>query len=133
MRILNDNAPVFEKIRFYRTKRNMKCDTLASLIGMSRFAVMRYESGETEPLLQDLKNIASALEIEADKLFDDYYRFLDYPYSKKIKSIRKENNLLQRELGNILGISRRAVELWEHGATKVTREMWKNLKLLKLL
>ena len=108
----------------------MKGDTLAELVGLSRYSIMGYENGQTEPLLDDLKNIATVLEIEADKLFDDYYRFLDYPYSKKIKQIRTEHGLLQRELGAMLGINRRAVERWEHGKNKVTREMWGKLKTL---
>ena len=133
MKTLNENATVAERIRFYRTKRNMNGDTLADLAGMSRYAIMYYENSQTEPLLEDLKAIANALNIEADMLYDDYYRFLDYPYTAKIKQVREEHGLLQRELGVMLGVTRRAVERWEHGRNRVTRNVWDKLKTLNLL
>jgi DNA-binding XRE family transcriptional regulator len=80
-----------------------------------------------------LKKIADVLEIEAYNLYDDYYRFLDYPYSVRIKQIRSENKLRQHQLGAMLGVTRRAVERWEHGKHTVTREMWEQLKVLNLL
>ena len=133
MRTLAENATLSEKIRFYRAKRNMNGDTLAEMVGLSRFAIMYYENAQTEPLLDDLKKIALALGIEADTLYDDYYRFLDYPYTKKIKEIRTANDLLQRELGEILGVTRRAVERWEHGKNVVSHETWNKLRAFDLL
>ena len=51
MRTLDENATVAERIRFFRTKRNMNGDTLAELIGLSRFAIMDYENGISDPIL----------------------------------------------------------------------------------
>ncbi len=131
--ILDENATVGEKIRFYRNKRHMLGNTLADKIGMGRYAIMNYEAGITEPLLEDLQKIAYALDIESDKLYDDYYTFMAYPYSKKIKELRKEKKLLQRELGVLLGVTRRAVERWEHESNRVTRDMWEKMKELNLI
>lgn len=133
IRTLDENATVGERIRFYRSKRNMTGNTLADLMGISRYAIMDYENNQTEPPLEDLKKAANILGIEADKLYNDYYRFLDYPYSEKIRQIRKDHQLLQRELGEMLGVTRRAVERWEHGKNKVSRETWEQLGALKLL
>jgi transcriptional regulator with XRE-family HTH domain len=94
---------------------------------------MSYENNQTEPLLKDLKKIAQILEIEVDKLFDDYYRFLDYPYNEKIKELRKRQKLPQCELGAILGVGRRAVENWERGNTVTKRKTWERLRKLNLL
>ena len=124
---------VAERIRFYRVKRGMTGDMLGRLVGLSRHAIMYYENRQREPLLDDLKKIAVVFEIEVDKLYDDYCRFLDYPYSARIKEIRAEHNLLQRELGAMLGVTRRAVERWERGQNKVTREIWVKLKVLALI
>lgn len=131
--VLDENATVGEKIRFYRNKRHMLGNTLADEIGMSRYAIMDYEAGTTEPFLEDLQKIAYALDIESDKLYDDYYNFMAYPYSQKIKEMRKERKLLQRELGALLGVTRRAVERWEHESNRVTRDMWEKMKELDLL
>lgn len=133
MKTLDENATVAERIRFYRMKRNMNGDMLAELVGLSRYAIMYYENNQTEPLLSDLYKIADVLNIEADKLFDDYYRFLDYPYNEKIKEIRSERNLLQRELGTMLGVGRRTIERWEYGKNKITRDVWGKLKKLGLV
>jgi len=133
MGIIDEMATVAERIRFYRTKRGVTSNTLAELTGVSRYAVMRYESGETEPALDDLKKMAAVLGIEADKLYDDYYRFLDYPYSTKIKEIRKAKRLLQRELGERLCVTPCTVKRWEYGKHTVTRDMWKKIKALSLL
>jgi transcriptional regulator with XRE-family HTH domain len=117
----------------YRMKRDMSGNTLAELVGLSRHAIMDYENGVTAPSLEDVKAIAAVLDIEADKLYDEYYRFLDYPYAERVKEIRTEHNLLQRELGEMLGVGRRTVERWENSKTVVTRERWEQLKLLGLL
>jgi transcriptional regulator with XRE-family HTH domain len=133
MMVLEENATVGEKIRFYRNKRHMLGNTLADNTGMSRHAIMDYEAGTSEPLLEDLQKIATAPDVEVDKLYDEYYKFLAYPYSQKVKELRKEKKLLQRELGDMLGVTRRAVERWEHGINKVKRETWEKLRILKLL
>ena len=128
-----EDATVAERIRIFRLRKNLSCKTLAKRIGMSRYAIMYYENNQSEPLLEDLKKIAIALNVESDRLYDEYYRFLDYPYTDRIKQIRAENNLLQRELGAMLGLTRRAIERWEHGKNTVSRETWEQLILLKLL
>jgi transcriptional regulator with XRE-family HTH domain len=72
--VLDENATVGERIRFYRRKRDMSCNTLSDKCDLSRHEIMRYESGEIEPGLGNLMKIASILKIQPDKLFDDYYR-----------------------------------------------------------
>ena len=106
---------------------------LAEKAGLSRYTIFDYENGVSEPSLEVLSKIAEALDIEADKLYDDYYNFLNYPYCVKVRKIRTEHSLFQRELAELLGMGRRAVERWESGKTTVTREMWKKFKSLGLL
>ena len=110
----------------------MSINTLAELVGLSRCAVLDYESGRTEPTLESLKEIAVALNIEADKLYDCYYAFLDYPFTTKTKEIRAKHRFLQRELGEMLGVGRRSVERWEGGKNTPSRDRWEQLKALNL-
>ena len=106
---------------------------LAAMVGLSRYAIMYYENNQTEPLLEDLKKIAAALGIEADMLYDDYYRFLDYPYGEKIKEIRNNHGLFQHQLAKMLGADRRTIERWEHGRGVIKRATWEKLKSLGFL
>lgn len=124
LHILDEKATVGERIRFYRMKRHMTGNMLAQKCGISRYAIMDYESGETEPDLLALKRIASVLEINADNLYDEYYRFLAYPYSKKLKEMRKQMKLTQKEFGNLFGVGRKTVERWESGEILTTRERY---------
>jgi len=133
MRTISECASVSEKIRFYRTKRDISSNMLAAMVGLSRYAIMYYENNQTEPLLEDLKKIAVALDIEADKLYDDYYRFLDYPYSERIKEIRNEHGLFQYQLAKMLGADRRTIERWEHGRGVIKRATWEKFKSLGFL
>ena len=108
----------------------MKSNTLAEKIGLSRHAIMYYENGKTEPSLDDLKKMAAALDVKVDKLYDDYYRFLDYPYYVKIKEVRTEHKMTQAKFGELLGVTPTAVKRWEWGKNKVSREIWEKLKAL---
>jgi len=94
---------------------------------------MRYESGETEPSLSDLKQMASVFEVEPDELFDDYYRFLAYPCTQKIKAARRERRLTQAAYGEIVGVVAGTVKRWESGRNTITREVWEVLKAQELL
>ena len=132
MRTIADNATVAERIRFYRTKRGVFGDTLAEMIGMSRYAIMDYENGRSEPSLADLKKMAVALEIEEDKLFDDYYSFLNYPYFVKIKEMRKRHKLKQHQLAEMMGVSIHAIKGWEQSRHVIGRKSWEQLMVLRL-
>lgn len=132
LRVLDENATVGERIRFYRQKRDMSCNTLAAKCGLSRHEIMRYEGGTAEPGLDTLKQIADVLGVNPDNLFDDYYRFLDYPYSSKMKELRKKMQLTQREFGDLFCVNRKTVERWENGDIIITRIRFMELKNRKL-
>ena len=130
---LLENATVGERIRYYRRKAGLYSHDLAELAGISRHAIMDYESGASEPPLELLNKIAVVCRVEADKLYDGYYAFLAYPYSAKIKEIRKANSLLQHDLGALLGVGKSAVACWEQGRTLIKRKTWEQLIELELL
>jgi transcriptional regulator with XRE-family HTH domain len=113
-------------------KKCLSGEELGKIVGVSRSTILDYETGRLSPSLDMLHTIADALGINADKLYDDYYRFLIYPCSKKIKEIRVKNKLLQRELEDMLGISHISGR-WERGEISVTRKMWTRIKKLNLL
>lgn len=130
--LLPENATVGQKIRYYRSKRHMISNMLSAKIGTSRYALMDYENDKTEPDLDVLKLIADALRIDQGELYDEYYRFLDYPYSVLVKQVRHKIGLTQKQFGACFGVGRRAVERWEAGKNKVTRDVFEQMKKLKL-
>jgi transcriptional regulator with XRE-family HTH domain len=130
LRILRQDAAIAERIRFYRRKANISIDILVQQADISRDSIIRYESGETEPDLNTLQNIADVLKIEVDKLFDDYFRFLAKPFGHEVKALRKANGLTQQEFGEVLGVHRKTVLRWEKGIKVVTRIMWQNFTSL---
>ena len=127
------HSPTHEKMRTYRLRKGMHQAELAEKVGISRHAVMDYERGTSEPSLELLNKIAQEYVVEADKLYDGYYAFLAYPYSDKLKEIRKANNLLQRELAAILDVGTNAVKDWEQNNTVIRRKTWERLVELGLL
>jgi Helix-turn-helix. len=131
--ILPDNGTVGQKIRYYRLKRHMFIDFLSSKTGTSRHAIMDYEKDRTEPELEVLKSIANTLKINPVELYDEYYQFLDYPYYALVKEVRRKMYLTQKQFGAYFGVGRRTVERWEAGRNKVTREVFEQMKMLKLL
>jgi transcriptional regulator with XRE-family HTH domain len=128
MNSLAENATVAERIRYYRMKRHMTDEKLAELAGISRHAIMDYETGLSEPSLMGLNNISSILNVEADKLYDDYYRFLNHPFNSLIKKIRTDNNLRQSELGRMLNVGIRTIRRWEEGINTISRATWEMIK-----
>lgn len=125
MRPLDADATVGQRIRYWREKRCLTQVHLCALAGLNRYSMIHYENDEVDIEIDDLKKIASALNIKADELFDDYYRFLDYPYSVRIREIRLALNLNQHDFGKMFGVGKRAVGCWERGVTRVQRKTWK--------
>ena len=111
----------------------MTGDFLSEKIGTSRYAFMDYENDNTEPGLDVLKSIADVLGIDPAELFDDYYRFLDYPYYTLVKEVRRKMDLTQKQLGAYFDVGRRSVERWEAGRNKVSREVFKQIIKLALM
>ena len=133
MRVLREDASLGERIRHYRNKRRMIITELAERTGISRSPLLKYEYDQTRPALRDLKKIAAALGIGANELYDDYYRFIDSNFSKRIKQIRIEHDLQQNELGNLLGVTHAQISKLELGTSIPTRKQWECLKELNYI
>ena len=58
------------KIVYWRMKRNLSQRELADKIGVSQQAVAKWEVGSSKPTLDNVKNIADALDVALTDLFD---------------------------------------------------------------
>ena len=53
------------------------------------------------------------LKIIPSIIYDDYLNFTSNNYGYKIKELRKELGLTQKELSNLLAVHRKTVGMWE--------------------
>ncbi|MCL2168576.1 MAG: helix-turn-helix domain-containing protein [Defluviitaleaceae bacterium] len=56
--VLEENAPIGKRIRFYRARRHPNSRSLAEAVGLSKYAILDYENGMSEPSLEVLDRIA---------------------------------------------------------------------------
>lgn len=84
---------VGERIRYYRNQKGLRIIDLASRVRTSKFAVLDYEADKIDPTLECLNEMAAALNIQPDKLYDDYLLFRHTHKDKKF--LRKKRGLTQ--------------------------------------
>lgn len=58
------------QIVYWRIKRNLSQRELADKIGVSQQAVAKWENGSSKPTLDNVQNIADALDVALTDLFD---------------------------------------------------------------
>lgn len=65
-----------ERIKAAREKTGMTQVELGKKVGVSGVAIMRYEKGQRQPRLEQLRRIAAALEVTVASLLPDYVSHL---------------------------------------------------------
>ena len=68
--------------------------------GMSETTILNYELGYMPIAYDKAKRLAKALEIDERLLFDEYCRFLDYPFQLRCKELRSELGMTQFEIAD---------------------------------
>ena len=64
------NEELSKRIKVLRQRKGMSQDELADLSGLSLRTIQRIENGETEPLGDTLKRLASAFDVAPDEITD---------------------------------------------------------------
>ena len=119
--IASDASPR-EQLRYYREYRGLLRRELGDMTGMSETTILNYELGYMPIAYDKAKRLAKALEIDEKLLFDDYCRFLDYPFQLRCKELRLELGLTQFEIADKAGIARGTYGTWECAAVRPGRE-----------
>ena len=115
-----------DKIRFVRLHSGLTIDRLADKLGIDRTTLMRYEHNE---ISEDFINTSLLLEIEnicgvpRYTLFDDYLLFFE---TCKLKALRRQYNITQKQLAAHLGVDRNTISRWEQKKCRPSREMWRS-------
>lgn len=70
---------------------------------------------------------ADILEIDRNLLFDEFARFMDYPYSDRLREVRKVYGLNQTDFAEKAKISYGIYSKWETAVRQPSRKMYEQL------
>lgn len=127
--ILEQNTTI-NKLKFYRLKAHMTQEELAKASGISVCTIKRFENNKSTLDINTCKKIAEPLNIDADLLYDDYLKFITSEYSGFIKSYRKNTNITQQQLADMLNTSKKTISCWERKVQYPSKQMYEHIKQL---
>ena len=123
-----DFQTVSDKLRYYRIKCGLFQKNMAELLKIDRSTYARYESGTlTSYPINAIQKCAEIFGIGADKLLDEYNRFIFEGQGEQVKVKRLEFGLTQGEFGKLFGVSKNTVRRWENDSIKMSRKLWERI------
>lgn len=123
-----ESGTVSDKLRYFRMKSGLRQKDMAELLKIDRSTYVRYESGTITGYPPDvIKRCAEIFGIEADRLLDDYNRFIFGGQGEQVRKKRIELGLTQGGFGKLCGVSKNTVRRWENGSVRMSRKMWERV------
>ena len=89
--------------------------------------MLMYERERFSIPYQTAVSMAKVLEINRNLLFDEFAQFLDYPYSDRLREVRKAHRLNQATFAEKADISLSIYSKWEGGSRQPSRKMYEQL------
>ncbi len=114
----------YAALQYYRELNGLTRKELAEKLHITPETLLAYEKGKRPILYTTALNISMMLNINKELLFDNYCRFLDYPYYKRLKKVQKYQCLNQTKFAKSLGISLSSYAKWECGIGRASRRMY---------
>lgn len=114
-------------LRYYRQRKGLTTRQLAESVGIVPATLLMYEREKFPIPYQTAVAFADILEIDRNLLFDDFARFIDYPYSNRLREVRKAYGLNQADFAEKAGISLSIYSKWESGSRQPSRKMYQQL------
>lgn len=114
-------------LRYYRQRKGLTTRQLAESAGIVPATLLMYERERFPIPYQTAVAFADILEIDSNLLFDDFARFMDYPYNDKLREARKIYGLNQATFAEKAGISLSIYSKWEGGSRQPSRKMYQQL------
>lgn len=105
-------------LSFLRKEKGLTQEAVAETLDLGRQAVGFYESGDREPTLENLLNLARFFEVSVDDLLSKDMRPAGSLLSFNIRYLRKSNRITQKELARLLGAEDPAVSKYESDHAK---------------
>lgn len=123
-----DGETVSDKLRYYRIKCGLFQKDMAERLKIDRSTYARYESGSLKSYpINVIKRCVEIFGVEADKLLDNYNRFIFEGQGEQVRRKRLESGLTQGEFGKLYGASKNTVRRWENGSVRMSVKMWERI------
>lgn len=133
-----------EKLKMLRKKEGFTQQEVADFFGISQPVYQKWESGNRKPSYENLSLLACIFDVSIDFLLSEYVeiskeRYLKFKKEKKeeeekqqvfsvrLKELRLQHGLTQKELVELLGVKRNTYSDWENGKCKPNYEKLEKL------
>lgn len=124
--IPNEPTPA-AMLRYYRHRKGLTTRQLAEGIGIVPATLLMYEREQFPIPYPTAIAFADILEIDRNLLFDDFAQFIDYPYSVKLREVRKAHGLNQTDFAEKADICYSIYAKWETAVRQPSRKMYEQL------
>lgn len=114
-------------LSFLRKDKGLTQEEVAESLGLACRAVSFYESGEQEPTLENLLNLARFFEVSVDDLLSKDMRPAGFALSGNLKYLRRIMEYTQTDMCRLLKISQPALANYENGTRVPTIEALVNI------
>ena len=114
-------------LRYYRQRKGLTTRQLAESVGIVPATLLMYEREKFPIPYQTAVAFADILEINRNLLFDEFAQFMNYPYSGRLREVRKAYGLNQADFAEKAGISLSIYSKWESGSRQPSRKMYQQL------
>ena len=114
-------------LRYYRQRKGLTTRQLAESVGIVPATLLMYEREKFPIPYQTAVAFADILEIDRNLLFDDFARFMDYPYSDRLREVRKAYGLNQTDFAKKANICYSIYAKWETAVRQPSRKMYEQL------
>lgn len=114
-------------LRYYRHRKGLTTLQLAESVGIVPATLLMYEREKFPIPYQTAVAFADILEIDKNLLFDDFARFMDYPYSNRLREVRKVYGLNQTDFAEKANICCSIYAKWETATRQPSRKMYQQL------
>ncbi len=112
-------------VKKHRIEKHMTIKQVADVIGLSVDTLMRIEQNKYDLHNADkLRKLCNILDLNAQKICSPYQLFLLNNQGEQILEFRKDNNLTQKQLAEILGTDRQAISRYENNINPMPYELW---------
>lgn len=113
--------------RYYRQLKGLTTRQLAESVGVVPVTLLMYEHEKFPIPYRTAVVFADILKIDKNLLFDEFARFVDYPYSNRLRKVRRVYELNQTDFAEKANIYYSIYAKWETAARQSSRKMYEKI------